>query len=232
MVRWWHTRITANSDGIFHFISAVAYGNGAVYWFDVMNEEHARILNNCNEIDWSQWVPTMHATLLFVIHDEKILLMRKKRGIGEGKINGPGGKIDPGESAVECAVRETAEELLIDVAAADVEKMGELFFQFRDGLGIHCSVFTASEFIGQPGETEEGDPEWYPLDSVPYAEMWADDIHWMPRMLDGEVFCGQFIFDGDCIVDSVVEFGAIGEANWEDACGTGYPRYAEELNRV
>ncbi len=213
-------------------ISTLAQRAGAVYGYGLMNEERARNLTTCSEIDWSQWVPTMHATLLFVIVDEKILLMRKKRGIGEGKINGPGGKIDPGESAVECAVRETVEELLIDVDPDNVEKMGELFFQFRDGLGIHCSVFTATEYSGEPEETDEGDPEWVPLDSVPYEEMWADDIHWMPRMLDGEIFCGQFIFEGDKIVDSLVEFGGIGEANWEDACGTGFPRYAQELEQA
>ena len=197
-----------------------------------MDEHHACKLNNCNEIEWSQWVPTMHATLLFIIRDGKMLLMRKKRGIGEGKINGPGGKIDPGESAVECAVRETAEELLIEVDAGDVEKRGELFFQFRDGLGIHCSVFTTTEFSGVPQETEEGDPMWIPVDQVPYEEMWADDIHWMPRMLGGEIFCGQFIFDGDDIVDSIVEFGETAEANWEDACGTGFPRYAQDLGQT
>jgi 8-oxo-dGTP diphosphatase len=42
---------------------------------------------------------------LFVIRDGHILLIHKKRGLGAGKINGPGGRIDLGESPQECAVR-------------------------------------------------------------------------------------------------------------------------------
>lgn len=41
----------------------------------------------------------MLATLMFVIDEARgeVLLIRKKRGLGAGKINGPGGKIDPGK---------------------------------------------------------------------------------------------------------------------------------------
>ena len=43
------------------------------------------------DIDWNTWVPTDPATLVFVIRDRQMLLIRKKRGLGAGKINGPGG---------------------------------------------------------------------------------------------------------------------------------------------
>ena len=33
---------------------------------------------------------------MFVVQGGKILLIRKKRGIGAGKVNGPGGKFEPG----------------------------------------------------------------------------------------------------------------------------------------
>ena len=48
-------------------------------------------------IDWSTWQGEMLATLMFIIQDGRILLIEKKRGLGAGKINGPGGKIEPGE---------------------------------------------------------------------------------------------------------------------------------------
>ena len=44
----------------------------------------------------AQWTPDILATLMFVVQDGKILLIRKKRGIGAGKVNGPGGKFEPG----------------------------------------------------------------------------------------------------------------------------------------
>ena len=70
-------------------------------------------LNPTVIIDWKSWQPGVRATLMFIIDEAKreVLLIRKKRGLGAGKINGPGGKIDPGETSLECAVRETQEEL-------------------------------------------------------------------------------------------------------------------------
>ena len=66
-----------------------------------------------DEVDWENWNPEERVTLMFVIQDGQILLIHKKRGFGKGKINGPGGKIESGETPRECAIRETQEELCI-----------------------------------------------------------------------------------------------------------------------
>ena len=63
------------------------------------------------DIDWTTWQATDVATLVFVLHDGQALLIRKKRGLGAGKINAPGGRVDPGETVEQCAVREVQEEL-------------------------------------------------------------------------------------------------------------------------
>ena len=57
-------------------------------------------MNRVADIDWKNWTPTMSGTLLFIISDSRALLIRKKRGLGAGKINAPGGKIDPGETPI------------------------------------------------------------------------------------------------------------------------------------
>ena len=51
-----------------------------------------------DDVDWDKWNPEVRATLLFVIQEGRILLIHKKRGFGRGKINGPGGKIESGET--------------------------------------------------------------------------------------------------------------------------------------
>jgi 8-oxo-dGTP diphosphatase len=146
-------------------------------------------------IDWATWQPRVRANLLFIVRDAEILLIRKKRGFGAGKINGPGGKVDPGETALDAALRETFEEL--DIMPLGAEQRGELHFQFRDGYSLHCAVFLAHKFLGQPRETEEAVPLWTPLDQIPYDEMWADDRLWVPLLLEGAHFQGFFEFDGD-----------------------------------
>jgi len=164
-----------------------------------LSVQESRQLSSCREVDWSVWEAQIRATLVFIIRGDEVLLMRKKRGIGAGKINAPGGKIDPGESAAECAVREAMEE--VHVRALDPVWRGLLQFQFLDGLSIHCQVFSATQCTGTPTETDEGDPFWCPLDAIPYHDMWEDDSHWLPAMLKGQNFDGRFIFDDEAIVD-------------------------------
>lgn len=147
------------------------------------------------EVDWVHWQPSERATLLFVITEGKILLIRKKRGLGAGKINGPGGRLEAGESPRDAAIRETREELGIEVP--DPQLRGELHFQFVDGYSLHCSVFTAATHFGDPVETDEAVPLWTPLDAIPFDEMWADDARWLPGVLAGRDFRGYFVFDGD-----------------------------------
>ena len=154
--------------------------------------------------DWSQWSGEILATLMFIIRDGKVLLIEKKRGIGAGKINGPGGKIDPGETPAQCAIRETMEEL--HVRALNPRNMGELCFSMSDMPDIHCHVFRADDFEGTPTETDEAVPLWTPLDQIPYHRMWADDVFWLPQMIAGHTFHGRFVFAGERITWQEVLF--------------------------
>ena len=140
----------------------------------------------------------MRAALCFVLQDGKILMIRKKRGLGAGKINGPGGRLEAGESPLQAAVRETREELR--VTPRNLSERGELHFQFTDGLALHCVVFTAEGCEGEPFETEEAIPHWMDPAGIPYHEMWQDDIHWLPGMLEGKTFKGYFRFDGEVML--------------------------------
>ena len=90
------------------------------------------------QIDWNHWQPEASATLMFVIRGEEVLLIHKKRGLGAGKVNGPGGHIEPGEKPMACAIRETREELCIE--SKNVNYMGELYFHAEDMPRIHACI--------------------------------------------------------------------------------------------
>lgn len=160
-------------------------------------------MRTMTDIDWAAWSPTLRATLLFVLHDGKALLIRKKRGLGAGKINAPGGKIDPGETALQAAVREVFEE--VGVRPRGSESRGELSFQFVDGLRLHVEVFVARDHEGSPSETDEAVPLWIALDALPYDEMWADDRVWIPQMLAGKRFVLRALFDEDTMLGHELE---------------------------
>jgi 8-oxo-dGTP diphosphatase len=152
-----------------------------------------------SEIDWERWTPDDVATLLFVVQHGHVLLIRKKRGLGAGKINAPGGRLEPGEAPIAAAVREVQEEVF--VTPFGVEARGQLSFQFVDGYALHVHVFAAEGCEGEARETDEAIPHWTPLEHIPYAQMWADDAIWLPLMLGGREFCGRFVFDGDTMLD-------------------------------
>ncbi len=152
-----------------------------------------------SDIDWGIWEPEETATLMFVVKNEKILLIRKKRGLGAGKINGPGGRLEPGETPRQCAIRETREELLIE--PLNVKFAAQLFFHAEDMPRIHGYVYVASDYTGTPTETDEAVPHWFELGDIPYHEMWADDQFWLPRVLSGEQITGWFTFKQEFVLD-------------------------------
>ncbi len=146
-------------------------------------------------IDWNTWQGVIHATLMFIVKDGNILLIEKKRGLGAGKINGPGGKIDPGETPLEAVVRETQEELVVTPLGS--RKLGELWFSMSDSPDILCHVYRANDLEGTPSETDEAVPVWTALGDIPYHRMWEDDRHWLPLLLDDQTFHGRFVFQGE-----------------------------------
>ncbi|MBQ75229.1 MAG: NUDIX hydrolase [Gammaproteobacteria bacterium] len=159
------------------------------------------------DINWNTWVPEETATLMFVIKDEQILLIRKKRGLGAGKINGPGGRLEASESPEECAIRETREELIIN--PINVEFAGELFFHAEDMPRIHGFVFTATDYEGTPTETEEAIPLWFNIDEIPYGEMWEDDRHWLPQIIEGLRVDAWFTFAAESLLDYKVNVRSV-----------------------
>lgn len=166
-------------------------------------------------VDWATWTAEIPATLMFIIRDGKVLLIEKLTGIGQGKVNGPGGKIDPGETALQAVVRECQEEL--HITPKDPVKVGELHFAMSDIPDIHCHVFIASDFEGEPTPTREANPMWTPVDEVPYAKMWADDRHWLPQVLEGDIFNGRFKFEEEEIIWQDVVFGESARELWMEA---------------
>jgi 8-oxo-dGTP diphosphatase len=155
-------------------------------------------------MDWANWTPREYANLCFIVKDGRVLLIQKKRGLGAGKINGPGGKLEPGETAHDAAVREVREE--IGVTPLHLEDRGLLRFQFLDGYSLQCTVFVAGDLEGEPVETVEAVPFWSAVEDVPYDEMWEDDRYWLPHALAGDRIEGWFVFDGEKMVEKRVEF--------------------------
>ena len=148
------------------------------------------------------------ATICFLVDEgaRRVLLGLKKRGFGEGKYNGFGGKIADGEDVRAAAVREVLEECGLEVAPADLVSAGRLvfFFPFRREFDHDATVFRVGTWRGEPAESDEMRPRWFPAEAIPYDRMWQDDAHWLPLVLDGAVVEAEFTFAEDN--ETVAEF--------------------------
>ncbi len=136
-------------------------------------------------------------TLCILHQKNRVLLGMKKRGFGEGKWNGFGGKVEEGETIEEATIRETEEEA--GVTVANLKAHGVLEFRFLEKpdeiLEVH--IFGTRDYTGTPTESEEMRPVWYKVDDIPYDDMWPDDIYWLPELLKGKCFEGTFFFGKD-----------------------------------
>ena len=151
------------------------------------------------------------ATLCFLITEEEgeikqICLAMKKRGFGNGRWNGVGGKVEPTESIEEAATRETREE--IGVSVSKLEKVATLTFLFphNESWNQVVHVYFCFQWDGEALESEEMNPQWFVLRDIPYARMWADDAIWLPRVLAGNKVRATFTFgEGDVVLNHTLE---------------------------
>jgi len=107
----------------------------------------------------------------------QILLIRKKRGLGTGRINGTGGRIEEDETAMESAVQKL--------------------------LGL---MFAAHDLQREPVKTTEAVPLWTSLPAIPYPDMWQEDPRWLPTLIARQRFRVRFIFDGERLLSYPVEW--------------------------
>ena len=129
------------------------------------------------------------ATLGIVLRDDMVLLGEKKRGeIGTGVLSGPGGKLDLGETYEQCLLRETREELEIELDPASLELSALIDFYAMGEIDFRVHVYRAKVLSGELKETADMVPAWYPLYKLPYERMYEADRYWLPRVLDGEKF--------------------------------------------
>jgi ADP-ribose pyrophosphatase YjhB (NUDIX family) len=141
-------------------------------------------------------------TLCFLVRGDEVVLAMKKRGFGQGKWNGAGGKVEEGEEVERATIRETEEEFSVTPRA--LEKVAIFDYFFADApedkkWNQQVHVYLCREWEGEPTESEEMAPRWFPISAIPFQEMWDGDNLWLPRLLVGEKLSAAFLFEGETI---------------------------------
>lgn len=104
-------------------------------------------------------------TLIFSFHNDEVLLIKKK-DISKwgGKLNVPGGHIEPGEDILESAKRELMEE----TGLSDIELiyLGNVMIDVREDTGITLHIFKGITETKKIISSDEGELFWVKVDEI------------------------------------------------------------------
>jgi 8-oxo-dGTP diphosphatase len=110
------------------------------------------------------------SVILFRQDDKVALVLRQNTGWMDGYYALPGGRVDPGESFSQAAIREAKEEVGVDIESDNLKQFLVAHALGKDGEVWVNTVFEALEWEGElhNAEPEKSESlEWFPLDELP-----------------------------------------------------------------
>lgn len=150
------------------------------------------------------------ATLCYVRSQGCTLMIhriKKQNDMHAGKWNGLGGKLEPGETPEECAMREIWEESGIKVK--NLHWKGFLTFpQFANQEDWYAFVFIADADQEMIIDSNEGELRWIPNDKILELDLWEGDRIFLPWLDQPRFFSAKFNYQDKKLVDYQVSFYA------------------------
>lgn len=130
---------------------------------------------------------------------------KKPQDLHEGKWNGLGGKVEPGESPEECAVREIREESGLEVDQLACK--GFIAFPSFDGANDwHVHVYLATVFPGECKPCGEGELDWIENEKVLSLNLWEGDRIFLPWLDRPDFFSAKLIYQSGKLASHQVTF--------------------------
>ena len=139
-------------------------------------------------------------TLTYVVSGDRVLLIQRRREPHRGLWVAPGGKLEPGESPHEGAVREILEETGLRIELPQLRGIVTEVSARPDYQWL-LFLFRADrrEASGEVRASDEGELVWCPFDRMPSLPMPESDAAWWRHCvsLDGGLFVAKFNYDAD-----------------------------------
>ena len=149
------------------------------------------------------------ATICYVDNGKDWLMLHRNKKVNDvhaGKWIGVGGKLEPGETPEDCAIREVKEETGLTVKKLELKGI-ITFPEFTPDNDWYTYVFKVTDFEGDLIDCQEGTLEWVPYAEIPQKPTWQGDYTFMKWLLDNKpFFSAKFSYKGDQLLDSSVRF--------------------------
>jgi 8-oxo-dGTP diphosphatase len=148
------------------------------------------------------------ATLVYVRSAGRTLMLhrvKKANDMHAGKWNGLGGKLEPGETPEECAIREVYEESGLRIVRPAWR--GVITFpQFSGGVDWVAFVFVAREFTGELIDSQEGELAWIEDERLHMLNLWPGDRIFLRWLELDTFFSAKFVYTAGELTDHTVVF--------------------------
>ena len=124
---------------------------------DIIFDDTKKI--SCRDCSFTYYHNVAAAVGAILECDKKIVLIERATNPGKGKLDLPGGFVDPKESAEEAIKREIKEELRIDVR--ELEYLGSYpnIYKYEDVLYHTCDLFFYSKIDALPTDFDKTEIE-------------------------------------------------------------------------
>ena len=125
-------------------------------------------------------------TLCYIERDGQYLMLhrtKKKDDANHDKWLGIGGHFEPGETPLDCVLREAREET--GLTLLDARYRGLVHFRSDTWPDEDMHLFTAARFEGEMRACDEGDLEWIDKSRLLALTLWEGDRIFL-RLLDAE----------------------------------------------
>lgn len=136
-----------------------------------------------------------NATVCYLKKDNQVLMLKFNKKWGK-VYSPPGGKLESGETPLDCILREFREETGLTLINS---KLQGLSYWKDDKEGI-IFVFVAEDFEGKIEESEEGTLEWIPLNNLEELNQFDQNKKFTKCLFKDELFESKFLLDNKCNV--------------------------------
>ena len=129
---------------------------------------------NCKACSFTYYHNVAAAAAAILQFDQEIVLIRRAKAPGQGKLDLPGGFLDPEEAAEDALRREIKEELQVDIGTLEYLGSWPNIYEYK-GVRYHtCDLFFYSKIGKLPGNFDRTEVEGLVL--VNPSEIPMDDI--------------------------------------------------------
>ncbi|MGN0684958.1 MAG: NUDIX hydrolase [Gemmiger sp.] len=149
----------------------------------------------------------LQTTLCYLEQDGCYLMLhriKKKKDVNHDKWIGVGGKFEPGETALACALREVQEET--GLTMQNPQYRGIVDFYCAPWPAERMHLYTCTEFTGTMTDCNEGTLEWVPKEAVQNLPIWPGDKLFFKLLAENAPFFHlELTYDGDTLTRALLD---------------------------